>query len=149
MELHPYLFCLSFCLLCFFLPPFEDNGLLFWVPDVLCRHSEGFCGIYSAFKCSFDEFVGEKVISPSYSSAILGPPPVLEFNSWSSKVSEFFLTRPEPGWTWTSFSLLILKLSYLVQNFNFVWKPKSVRTVCTDNTDWKCNLVFSAAYEAA
>ena len=33
-----------------------------------------FCGIYSAFKCSFDEFVGEKVISQSYSSAILGPP---------------------------------------------------------------------------
>ena len=24
----------------FFLPPFEGNGLLFWVPDVLCRHSE-------------------------------------------------------------------------------------------------------------
>ena len=33
-----------------------------------------FCGIYSAFKCSFDEFVGEKVVSLSYSSAILGPP---------------------------------------------------------------------------
>ena len=33
-----------------------------------------FCGIYSAFKCSFDEFVGEKVVFPSYSSAILGPP---------------------------------------------------------------------------
>ena len=33
-----------------------------------------FCGIYSAFKCSFDEFVGEKVVSPSYSSAILAPP---------------------------------------------------------------------------
>jgi len=29
-----------------------------------------FCGIYSAFKYSFDEFVGEKVVSPSYSSAI-------------------------------------------------------------------------------
>ena len=29
-----------------------------------------FCGIYSAFKCSFDEFVGEKVVSPSYFSAI-------------------------------------------------------------------------------
>ena len=27
-----------------------------------------FCGIYSAFKCSFDEFVGEKMVSPSYSS---------------------------------------------------------------------------------
>ena len=31
-----------------------------------------FCGFYSALKCSFDEFVGEKVVSPSYSSAILG-----------------------------------------------------------------------------
>ena len=39
-ELHPYLFCLSFCLLYFFLPPFKNNGLLFWVPDVLCQHSE-------------------------------------------------------------------------------------------------------------
>ena len=28
---------LSFIL---FLPPFEDNGLLFWVPDDLCWHSE-------------------------------------------------------------------------------------------------------------
>ena len=33
-----------------------------------------FCGIFSSFKCSFDEFVGEKVVSLSYSSAILGPP---------------------------------------------------------------------------
>ena len=29
-----------------------------------------FCGNYSVFKCSFDEFVGKKVVSPSYSSAI-------------------------------------------------------------------------------
>ena len=29
-----------------------------------------FCGIYSALKCSFDEFVREKVVSLSYSSAI-------------------------------------------------------------------------------
>ena len=40
MELHPSLFCLFFCILYFFLPPFEDNRLFFWVPDVLCRHSE-------------------------------------------------------------------------------------------------------------
>ena len=33
-----------------------------------------FCGIYLAFKCFFDEFVGKKVFSPSYSSAILAPP---------------------------------------------------------------------------
>ena len=35
-----------------------------------------FCGIYSALKCSFDEFVREKAVSPSYSSAILGPPKI-------------------------------------------------------------------------
>ena len=39
-----------------------------------------FCGLYSAFKCSFDEFVGEKVVSPSYSSSILRlPPPIFVF----------------------------------------------------------------------
>ena len=32
-----------------------------------------FCGIWSVFKCSFDEFVGEKVVSLSHSSTILGP----------------------------------------------------------------------------
>ena len=34
-----------------------------------------FCGVCSAFKCSFDAFVREKVVSPSYSSPILAPPP--------------------------------------------------------------------------
>ena len=34
-----------------------------------------FCGIYSAFKCSFDEFFRKKVVSPTYSPTILGPPP--------------------------------------------------------------------------
>ena len=29
-----------FLSLYFFLPPFDDNGLLFWVPDILCQHSE-------------------------------------------------------------------------------------------------------------
>ena len=38
--------------------------------------------VYSTFKCSFDEFVGEKVFSPSYSSAILAPP---------SRVQTFYL----------------------------------------------------------
>ena len=41
-----------------------------------------FCEIYSAFKCSFDEFVGEKVVFPSYSSAILGPPVHSFFKLW-------------------------------------------------------------------
>ena len=34
--LHHQLFCLSFCHLYFILPPLEENGLPFWVPDVLC-----------------------------------------------------------------------------------------------------------------
>ena len=75
MELPPCLLCLFFHLLFFFLPVFEDNDLLFWVPDVLCQHSEGVLWNLFSVKCSFDEFVGEKVVSPSYSSAILGPPP--------------------------------------------------------------------------
>ena len=75
----PYLFCLSFCLLYFFLPPFEDNGLLFGCLISSTSIQKLFCGIYSMFKCSFDEFVGEKVISLSYSSAILGPPASLYF----------------------------------------------------------------------
>ena len=38
-----------------------------------------FCRLSSPFCCSFDEFVEEKVISPSYSSAILTPPPNSSF----------------------------------------------------------------------
>ena len=33
-----------------------------------------FCGICSGFKCSFNEFVGEKMVSLSYFSSILGLP---------------------------------------------------------------------------
>ena len=33
-----------------------------------------FCEVCPAFNCSFNEFVGEKVVSLSYSSAILAPP---------------------------------------------------------------------------
>ena len=40
LDRSPSLPLLSLYLLYFFRPPFEDNGLLFWVPDVLCRHSE-------------------------------------------------------------------------------------------------------------
>ena len=36
----PTSFVSFFCLLNFFLPVFEDNDLLFWVPNVLCWHSE-------------------------------------------------------------------------------------------------------------
>ena len=38
-----------------------------------------FSEVCSAFNCSFDEFVGEKVVSPSYSSAILAPPSIFVY----------------------------------------------------------------------
>ena len=52
-----------------------------------------FCGIYSAFKCSYDEFVGEKVVSLSYSSAILGLPSLHTiFNLLANSVLSFQLS---------------------------------------------------------
>ena len=69
------LLSLFFCLLYFFLPPFEELGCFSGCLMSSAGIQKLFCGIYSTFKCSFDEFVGEKVFSPSYSSAILAPPP--------------------------------------------------------------------------
>ena len=74
-EFPPYLLCLFFHLIIYF-------SYLFLKPMICfagCLMSSAsiqklFCGIYSALKCSFDEFLREKVVSPSYSSAILGPP---------------------------------------------------------------------------
>ena len=54
---------------------FEDLGCFSGCLMSSASIQKLFCGIYSAFKCSFDEFVGEKVFSPSYSSAILATPP--------------------------------------------------------------------------
>ena len=74
MEFCPSLFCLFFFrLLYFFLPPFKDLGCFSGCLMSSAGIQKLFCGIYSAFKCSFDEFVGEKVFSPSYSSTILAP----------------------------------------------------------------------------
>ena len=43
-----------------------------------------FCGIFSAFKWSFNEFVGEKVVSLSYSSVILGAPHPIDISNSNS-----------------------------------------------------------------
>ena len=55
--------------------PFEDMGCFSGCLISSASIQKLFCGIYLAFKCSFDEFMGEKVFSPSCSSAILVPPP--------------------------------------------------------------------------
>ena len=73
MGLCPYLFCLFiFYLLSYLL--LKTMGCLSGCLMSSASIQKLFCGICLAFKCSFNEFVGEKVVSPSYSSAILGPP---------------------------------------------------------------------------
>ena len=80
MDPLPYLFCLSFYLLYFVLPPFKDNG---WLSGCLMSSAsiqKLFCGICSAFKCSFDEFVGEKVGLPDLFLCHLRTPPLNVFS---------------------------------------------------------------------
>ena len=81
MELHPYLFCLFFCLLYFSYLLLKTIGCSSGCLMSSACIQKLFCGIYLAFECSFDEFVGEKVFSPSYSSGILRPPPGTPHNS--------------------------------------------------------------------
>ena len=75
MDLHPYLFCLSFYLLYFSYLLLKTVGCFSRCLMSSAGIQKLFCGFYLVFKCSFDELVWEKVVSPSYSSAILGPPP--------------------------------------------------------------------------
>ena len=65
MDLHPYLFCLSFYLLYFSYPLSKTMGCLSGCLMSSASIQKLFCRICSAFKCSFNEFVGEKVVSPS------------------------------------------------------------------------------------
>ena len=92
-DISSLLYC-NLCLLSFFLFSFTVTFIFLFLFFFLLSKTMGcfswwlmssasiqkwFCGIYSAFKCSFDEFVGEKVVSPSYSSTILGPPCLISF----------------------------------------------------------------------
>ena len=49
-----------------------------------------FCGIFSAFTCSFDEFVGEKVVSLSYSSAVLDRLPSFPLTLYHACLCSFY-----------------------------------------------------------
>ena len=70
-----------------------------------------YCGIYSTFKCSFDDFVGEKVFSPSYSSAILAPPLCLVFsNIFFNKCVRIFL--------YFNYMIINLKLNSYLKSFH-------------------------------
>ena len=73
-ELRPFLFCIFFLSFIFFPTSFRRQWAAFlgaWCSLPAFRS----CFVeFTVFKCSFDEFVGEKLVSPSYSSAILRPP---------------------------------------------------------------------------
>ena len=93
MELPPYLLCLFFHLLYFsylFLKTMICfSGCLLSSASI----QKLFCRSYSALKSSFDEFVGEKVVSPSYSSAIFWIPQMLSFKPTFSLSSFTFFKR--------------------------------------------------------
>ena len=61
-------------------------------------HQKLVCGVCSASKCTFDEFVGEKVVSPSYSSGNSAMLSMWKFNSKSSMQSE--LSHKEESQYW-------------------------------------------------
>ena len=82
----PTSFWLSIYLLCFSYLLLKTMGCFSGCLMSSASIQKLFCGVYSAFKCSFDESVGEKVVSLSYSSTILGPPPPL-FVIYSDKNS--------------------------------------------------------------
>ena len=83
-----------------------------------------FCGVCSALKCSFDEFVREKVVSLSYSSAILGPSSHLlflkkhfpAFKVVSRKTQQDSLSCCElhSPWKWKILGLILYFIIYLM-----------------------------------
>ena len=89
----PSLTLSSFCLKYFVLPPFEENGLPFWVPGVLHQRSEVVLWYLLSNQMNFWWICGGEWVSPSYSSAIVGPlPAMLSFKSAFS-LSSFTLIK--------------------------------------------------------
>ena len=85
-----------------------------------------FCGIYSAFKCSFDEYVGEKVVSQPYSSAILEPPPTtMNFNKAFklSLSSSYSALRKAMATMWSFVNSLF---HYLIRKVTYKNSPISI-----------------------
>ena len=72
LPLYPYLYLFIFYIFSYLL--LKTMGCFSGCLMSSASIQKLFCGIFSAFKCSFDEFVGEKVVSLSYFSAFLGLP---------------------------------------------------------------------------
>ena len=83
-----------------------------------------FYGIYSVFKYSFDEFFGEKVISPSYFSTIFWR--ILLRVPWTARRSiQFILKEISPGCSLEGL-MLKLKLQYFG---HLMWRTDSFEKV--------------------
>ena len=75
-----------------------------------------FCKLCSPFCCSFNEFVEEKVISPSYSSAILTPPPLIFFFIIFSDIKEVSL---ELEYWWSKETFLYCIVSGVIEDIGY------------------------------
>ena len=96
----------------FFLSPFQDNGLLFWVPDVLCQQSEAVLWNLLSVQMFFWWICGRESGLPILFLRHLRTTP----NFWRSLfylilalISQFSFSNYLPG---MSFSILLL-LTYL------------------------------------
>ena len=121
-DISSLLYC-NLCLLSFFLFSFTVTLIFLFLFFFLLSKTMGcfsgclmssasiqkwFCGIYSAFKCSFDEFVGEKGVSLSYSSAILGPTSSIcfEITVFTFKSTHIHVQIEEEDKGWRFFTVL-------------------------------------------
>jgi len=85
-----------------------------WCPLPVFRS----CSVeFAVFKCSVDEFVGEKVVSPSYSSSILGLPPahclLIGFSPLLTSLILFILDL-----SWLHLMLFTITLKYSPSSFS-------------------------------
>ena len=85
---------------------------------------ELFCKLCSPFCCSFDEFVEEKVISPSYSSAILTPPvnSLVKLNKMSLQKKKYSPLNYYYVWKYVQILFVL--------NFYFVLEHSPLRMLC-------------------
>ena len=96
-----------------------------------------FCGIFSAFQWSFDDFVGKKVVSPSYSSTISGPPH--RVNWLLARLLSPFLTPPL---LLLVTSIYLLPLLFSMKLCEPLWVSLTVENLFTINLDVLSSVLY-------
>ena len=110
-----------------------------------------FCASYLTCKWSFDEFVGEKIVSLPYSSAILGQPPVLLFSIFSNSSLKFsfkfshcaslllFIYLDEPSLSWSMKNLLLF---FSLQHVGYLAVAYKLLVVVCEHLAVVCQILF-------